>query len=191
VTFWGRERRSLARLLLYETQGSTNNIMARTIARQPGVIVVAVALFASLALRADPAPDPSKVNDITAALVQAGAKVKELKALEVGGIVVLRGRTDDRASAEQAAALTHGLGYARVANLIQVVVPADDVAIERLAERQLGMSRSLDGCQIHVDSDNGVVRLNGTVQSELQKDVAIQLVRSIYGVKSVQFGLRK
>jgi osmotically-inducible protein OsmY len=105
--------------------------------------------------------------------------------------VVIRGRTDDRAAAEQAATLAQGLGYARVANLIQVLVPADDTAIERLAERQLGLSRSLDGCQIHVDSDNGVVRLNGTVRSELQKDVAIQLVRTIYGVKSVSFGVRK
>jgi osmotically-inducible protein OsmY len=166
---------------------NTNNIMTRTIARQLGVMALAVVVLATLSLRAD----SSKVNDITASLVKAGASVQDLKALEVGGIVVLRGRTDDRAAAEQVAILAHGLGYARVANLIQVLIPADDAAIERLAERQLGMSRSLDGCQIHVDSDNGVVRLNGTVQSELQKDVAIQLVRSIYGVKSVQFGLRK
>lgn len=161
--------------------------MTRTIASHLGATAVAVLLFAALPLRADSA----KVNDITASLVQAGAKVDDLRALEVGGIVVLRGRTDDRAAAEQAATLARGLGYARVANLIQVLVPADDTAIERLAERRLGMSRSLDGCQIHVDSDNGVVRLNGTVKSELQKDVAIQLVRAIYGVKSVYFGIRK
>jgi osmotically-inducible protein OsmY len=161
--------------------------MTRKITSHLGATAVAVLLFAALPLRAEPA----KVNDITASLVQAGAKVDALRALEVGGIVVLRGRTDDRASAEEAATLARGLGYARVANLIQVLVPADDTAIERLAERRLGMSRSLDGCQIHVDSDNGVVRLNGTVKSELQKDVAIQLVRAIYGVKSVYFGIRK
>jgi osmotically-inducible protein OsmY len=146
-----------------------------------------ILFFAGFSLSAD----SGKVNDITALLIKAGAQVKGLRALEVGGIVVLRGRVDDPTEATQAATLARGLGYNRVANLIQILVPADDVAIERLAERQLGMSRSLDGCQIHVDSDNGDVRLDGTVQSELQKDVAIQIVRSIYGVKSVQFGLRK
>ena len=161
--------------------------MTRTISNHLGATAVAVLLFAALPLRAE----SPKVNDITASLIEAGAKVEGLRALEVGGIVVIRGRTDDRAAAEQAATLAQGLGYARVANLIQVLVPADDTAIERLAERQLGLSRSLDGCQIHVDSDNGVVRLNGTVRSELQKDVAIQLVRMIYGVKSVYFGVRK
>lgn len=161
--------------------------MTRAIAPKVGVMAVAFLLFAGLSLRADSA----KVNDITAQLIKAGAQVKGLRALEVGGIVVLRGRTDDPNDATQAATLARGLGYSRVANLIQVLVPADDVAIERLAERQLGMSRSLDGCQIHVDSDNGVVHLDGTVQSELQKDVAIQIVRSIYGVKSVEFGLHK
>jgi osmotically-inducible protein OsmY len=157
--------------------------MTRAIAPRIGVMVLTVLLFAGLPLRADSA----KVNDITPLLIKAGAQVADLRALEVGGIVVLRGRADAPAAATQAATLTRGLGYKRVANLIQIVVPADDIAIERLAERQLGMSRSLDGCQIHVDSDNGVVHLDGTVQSELQKDVAIQIVRSIYGVKSVQF----
>ena len=161
--------------------------MTRTIARQLGVMAAVLILSATLPLCAE----SPKVTDLTPRLLKAGAKVEGLRALEVGGIVVLRGRTEERAEAAKAETLMHGLGYARVANLIQVEVPADDVAIERLAERQLGMSRSLDGCQIRVNSSNGVVRLNGTVQSELQKDVAIQLVRSIDGVKSVQFGVHK
>ena len=107
------------------------------------------------------------------------------------GIVVLRGRTADHLAAEQVAVLAQGLGYARVANLIQITQPVDDIAIERLAERQLGMSRGLEGCQFHIDSDNGVVRLNGTVKYELQKDMAAQIVRGINGVKSVQLTLQK
>jgi osmotically-inducible protein OsmY len=35
------------------------------------------------------------------------------------------------------------------------------------------------------------VKLNGTVKSELQKDMAVQLVRSIDGVKSVQAMFKK
>jgi osmotically-inducible protein OsmY len=111
--------------------------------------------------------------------------------MEVGGIVVLRGRAVDPAAALQAATLTQGLGYTRVANLIVVVQPIDDVAIERFAERKLGMSRGLEGCNFQIDSDNGVVKLNGTVQSELQKDMAVQLVRTIDGVKSVQAMFKK
>ena len=150
------------------------------------------AAFAALLCVATPGfADTPKANDITPALIQAGLKVEGLRGVEVGGIVVLRGRTDDRATAEQATAIAQGLGYQRVANLIQVMEPADDVAIERIAERRLGQTRGLDGCQIYVDSDNGVVKLGGTVRYELQKDVAIQIVRNIAGVKSVQSLLKK
>jgi osmotically-inducible protein OsmY len=132
-----------------------------------------------------------KANDITASFAQAGLAIEGFRAIEVGGIVVLRGRTADLVSAEKAVTVAKSLGHTRVANLIQVVEPADDDAIERLAERRLGMSRGLDGCHIQIDSDNGVVKLNGTVRYELQKDVAIQLIRNIDGVKSVQSALKK
>jgi osmotically-inducible protein OsmY len=161
--------------------------MNRTITKHIGTAALAALLLTALpAVAAD-----SQLNDITPALVQAGAHIDGLKAVEVGGIVVLRGRAVDAAAALQAAMLTQGLGYARVANLIIVVQPIDDVAIERFAERKLGMSRGLEGCNFQIDSDNGVVKLNGTVKSELQKDMAVQLVRSIDGVKSVQAMFKK
>ena len=145
----------------------------------------ALALAALLFLAVPASAATPKASDITAAFVQACANVDDLKAVEVGGIVILRGRTDDRAAAEHATAIAQGLGYQRVANLIQVMEPADDSAIERIAERRLGQNRGLDGCQIYVDSDKGVLKLAGTVRYELQKDVAVQLVRNIEGVKSV------
>jgi osmotically-inducible protein OsmY len=162
--------------------------MNRMIAKHFGT-----AALAALLLTAVPtfATEPT-ANDITPALVQAGAsQIEGFRAVEIGGIVVLRGRAADQTAASQAATLAQGLGYMRVANLIQIAKPIDDEAIERFAERKLGMTRSLEGCQFQIDSDNGVVKLNGTVQYELQKDVAIELVRGINGVKSVQASLKK
>jgi osmotically-inducible protein OsmY len=156
--------------------------MNRTIANSLSTAAVALLLLASTPVLAAEPP----ANDITSALVQAGVSIDSLRALEVGGIVVLRGRATDRAAAEQAAVTAQSLGYPRVANLIQVIEPVDDLAIERLAERRLGQHRGLDGSNIHVDSQNGVVSLAGNVQYELQKDVAMQIVRNIDGVKSVQ-----
>jgi osmotically-inducible protein OsmY len=136
------------------------------------------------------ASEPS-THDVTPQLVTAGVTVDGLRATEVGGIVVLRGRTTNRAAAEQAATVAATLGYARVANLIQVADAPDDARIERTAERQLGIHRGLDGTQIAIDSNNGIVRLTGKVSSELQKDMAASLVRSIDGVRAVQVALQR
>jgi len=78
-----------------------------------------------------------------------------------------------------------------VANLIQVADVPDDARIKLIAERELGSNRSLDGTEIAVESTNGVVRLRGTVSSELQKDMALTLVRNIAGVRSVTMALRR
>ena len=108
---------------------------------------------------------------------------------EVGGIVVIRGRTLDRAKAESAGRIAQSLGYARVANLVQITEPADDAAIQRRAERELAIHRSLDGCSFRVESQQGVVRIAGRVHSELQKDVAVQLLRNVDGVREVHSSL--
>ena len=146
---------------------------------------LAVLLFAIPVMAEQPA-----TRDVTQQFVTAGVTVEGLRAVEVGGIVVLRGRTTDSAAAEQVASIAQALGYARVANLIQVEV-ADDVRIERAAERRLAIYRGLDGTQIAIDSTNGVVRLTGKVSSELQKDMAASLVRNIDGVRSVQVALQR
>jgi osmotically-inducible protein OsmY len=129
--------------------------------------------------------------DLTPKFRSAGLKVDGLRAVEVGGIVVLRGKADSAASAAEAGTVAQSLGYQRVANLIQVVEPPDDAAIERRVERQLGLSRALDGCQFRADSDHGVVRLTGKVQYELQKDVAVDVVRQIDGVREVVADLKR
>ena len=128
-------------------------------------------------------------TDLTAQFRAAGADTEELQVSEVGGIVVIRGRTLDKAKAENASRVAQSLGYARVANLVQITEPADDAAIQRRAEREQSIHRSLDGCSFRVQSNEGVVRIAGRVHSELQKDVAVQLLRNVDGVREVRSSL--
>ncbi len=150
------------------------------------------AVVAAFVLSAVPllAQQPA-TRDLTPQFATAGVVVEELRAVEVGGIVVLRGRTTDRAAAEKAARVAQSMGFSRVANLIEVADAPDDARIKRAAERELSVHRGLDGTQIVVDSTNGVVRLSGTVSNEVQKDVAVSLVKSIDGVRAVQIALQK
>ena len=131
------------------------------------------------------------VTDLTPAVQSAVPNIDRLQVFEVGGVVVLRGRTYDRARAEEAGRLALSLGYTRVANLIQILERPDDQAIERAAERELSRHRSLDGCQLRIDSDQGIVKLAGTVTHELQKDMAINVLRNVDGVREVRADLTR
>jgi len=146
-----------------------------------------VALFFAVSALAEP---PAS-RDVTAQFVNASAIIEGFRAIEVGGIVILRGYASDTSSAEQAALVAQTLGYTRVANLIQIDAVPDDARIARAAERGLALQRGLDGTQIVVESSNGVVRLSGTVSNEIQKDMAVHLVRNIDGVRSVQMALKR
>ncbi|MEA2240066.1 MAG: hypothetical protein QOC81_4790 [Thermoanaerobaculia bacterium] len=148
---------------------------------------VLVALFLSVSAMAE---QPA-THDVTALFLSAGVSVEALRAVEVGGIVVLRGRVSDPGAAEQATAVAQTLGYARIANLIQIAGVPDDEKIARVAERKLAMQRGLDGTQIAVASNNGVVLLTGTVANEMQKDMAVHLVRNIDGVRAVQMAVKR
>jgi osmotically-inducible protein OsmY len=153
------------------------------------ITLLGAATLAALSLIPIPThADSNAVVDLTSQL-QSAVNIDGLSAIEVGGIVVLRGRTTDAALAERAGVAAQNLGYGRVANLIRVVAPPDDAAIERTAERQLAMHRSLDGCKFHVGSSAGVVTVGGKVNQQLQKDVAINVLQRIDGVKSVRSDL--
>jgi len=147
------------------------------------------ATLAALCLIAIPMhADSSAVVDLTSRL-QSEARIDGLSAIEVGDIVVLRGTTTDASLAQRAGVLAQNLGYARVANLIRVVTAPDDASIQRTAERKLSNHRSLDGCKFRVDSNAGNITLAGKVDHELQKDVAINVLRQIDGVRSVHSDL--
>jgi len=146
-------------------------------------ITAAVAILASPMVRAE---EPAAV-DLTSSFRTAGlADIDRLAVYEVGGIVIIRGRTDSSDRAASASRIASQLGYTRVANLVQLTTAPDDVAIQRAAERALARHRSLDGCTLTVDSQHGVVRVAGTVHNELQKQVAVELLKNIDGVRGVE-----
>ena len=148
-----------------------------------------IAAAATMALFAGPmlfAAEPAAV-DLTSSFRTAGlSDIDNLQVYEVGGIVIIRGRTDDGLKASEASRVASQLGYTRVANLVQLTSAPDDAVIQRAAERALARHRSLDGCKLQVDSRHGIVRVAGTVHSELQEQVAVELVKNIDGVRGVQ-----
>ena len=130
-------------------------------------------------------------TDITARFADGGFNISGFKALEVGGIVVLRGKTLDAAEVARVADYAHNLGYSRVANVVSIAEAPDDLAIERRAERALANHRTLDGCTFRLESQQGVVHVAGHVQFELQKDVVASLLRGIDGVRDVKMELER
>lgn len=158
--------------------------MMRTITK---AVAIAAMLIVMSPVATAAAP---QTNDLTPTFLQAGAAVDRLQVSEIAGIVIIRGRVADKAQAEALNHYATSLGYTRVANLVQIVKHEDE-AIARAAERELTVHRALDGCRFSVSSDKGVIKLAGRVRHELQKDVAIQLLRTIDGVQSVESTLNR
>lgn len=161
--------------------------MSRTTTTLSAVILAAL-LFPIA--QAEAATGPA-ATDITASFISAGINVSDLRAVEIGGIVVLRGNAASAADAARGAQIALDLGYKRVANLIRVLEPVDDAAIQRLAERELSRHRGLDGSNISIKCEAGIVNLAGRVSMELQKDMAVTLVRNIDGVRGVTSSLQR
>jgi len=148
-----------------------------------------IAMFVAVIVPAALAENP-QVTDLTNTFRGANAAVKDLQAYQIAGIVIIRGRTTDQAQAEILSNYAKSLGYERVANLVQTVQNID-AELTRKAEVALSIHRALDGCRFSVRTDQGVVHVNGSVQHELQKDVAMQVVRGIDGVQRVELALQK
>jgi osmotically-inducible protein OsmY len=125
--------------------------------------------------------------DLTPVFLAGGIEIDRLTVYKISDVVLIRGRTSDPAAAAEAGRLAWTLGYRRVANLIQIVPALSDRGIERVASAQLGMERELDGCKFQVTSLKGVVQLRGSTVRDIQKDLAIGVLRRIDGVKDVRF----
>ena len=158
--------------------------MMRTITK---AAVIAAILIATTPTATAAVP---QTTDLTETFRSAGAAIDRLQVVEISGIVIIRGRAADQASAEAVGTYATTLGYTRVANLIQIA-KHDDAQLARTAERELSAHRALDGCKFRVSSEKGKVHVAGSVQHELQKDVAAQVLRSINGVRSVELDLEK
>lgn len=119
----------------------------------------------------------------------SGLGIRSLNIAQVGEILIVRGKTTDPAVVGIARDVAASMGHRRVANLVQFVATPDDNAIARAVERQLSLTRSLEGTQLSVDSNEGVVRVAGTVRTELQKDLARSVALDVDGVRSVTLAL--
>src|SRR3954451_1997921 len=159
--------------------------------RTTGLSAAVLVALLSLTLPAMARDTSPPANDITARFVDGSFNISGLRALEVGGIVVLRGKTTDPAEAARVADYARNLGYQRVANVVTIMSQPDDEAIERSAERALASHRTLDGCTFQIDSQQGVVHIAGRVQYELQKDVAADLIRGIDGAREVRIAAHR
>src|SRR4051812_9036681 len=158
--------------------------------------VITVAGMTSILIRHSSSPSTPRTNraevvtpqipdaEIVKAIRNANIQVAGLSATNVGGIVVLKG-TADPAAATQAAAVVKQLGFARVANLIVAQTASDDEGIRRVAERHLASTRGLDGCDLRVSCTKGVLRVEGTASSDLQLDLARNVLRGL-GASEVQ-----
>ena len=131
------------------------------------------------------APAFAAQSSVESALRSHNIEVSRLQIVEAEGIVIVRGQTSQADHASRIDGIVRSLGYTRVANLVQVVAVPDDEAIVLNAEREIALTRSLEGCRLVVASKDGIVTVRGTVQSELQKDLAEQIIRRVSGVKSV------
>ena len=126
---------------------------------------------------------------IVKAIQNANVRVDGLSATNVGGIVVLKGYADP-ATALQAATVVKQLGFGRVANLIVTQTATDDEGIRRVAERHLASTRGLDGCELRVSCTKGILRVEGTATSDLQADLARNVLRGV-GASEVQIALKR
>lgn len=124
--------------------------------------------------------------DLTASFIKGGAVIADLAAFQISGIVIIRGKTSERAKAEEVSRIATTLGYERVANLIVVVDDLTaDAAIVYTGQRRLELEPALEGCRFRVDSNRGVIRLTGRVLRDSQSDLAVEILSRIDGVKEV------
>ncbi|MEO8380955.1 MAG: BON domain-containing protein, partial [Acidobacteriota bacterium] len=105
------------------------------------------------------------------AITAAGIAIDHLSVRSAGGIYVVRG-SGDSVAANRAVDVLKSLGVSRVANLVSPARASDDEKIRRDAERELASRPALAGTKLVVTCDAGVVTVSGTVQHELQKDLA-------------------
>ena len=152
---------------------------------RPALLVLFVASLFPVAASAQSEP-----VDLTAVFRSSGVDITDLQVYQINGIVLIRGTSDDKAKAENAGIVAKNLGYPRVANLIGLAGPVKDIDIVRFAEGGLVRLRALEGCKFYIDSVNGVVSVGGSVYREMQKDVAVDLLRKIDGVKEVRSTLK-
>lgn len=157
-----------------------------------------------------------RLEDATlAAVIRARllwSTVTEKASIEVEsreGVVTLRGKVDSAEAKELAGVLARTTeGVHLVNNLVSLDSAAMAKAREKPVDAPTGpqpsdnwivdkiqasyrFSRNLDGLNLKVASEQGLVRLSGEVVSSEQKTIAVEVARQIIGVRGVDADLLK
>lgn len=125
------------------------------------------------------------------------------------GVVTLRGKVDSAEAKELAGVLARTTeGVHLVNNLVSLdsaamakarenpvgtasgPQPSDSWVVDKI-QTSLRFSRNLDGLNIKVASEQGMVRLSGEVLSSEQKTIAVNIAQQIIGVRGVDADLLK
>lgn len=125
------------------------------------------------------------------------------------GVVTLRGKVDSVKAKELAGVLAEGTeGVYLVNNLVSLDTaamakarempvdapsgpqPSDSWVVAKI-QQSYRFSRHLDGLNIRISSDQGLVRLSGEVVSREQKNIAVEVARQIVGVRGVDADMLK
>ncbi|MFJ4431807.1 BON domain-containing protein [Pseudomonas sp. NPDC089395] len=157
-----------------------------------------------------------RLTDATlAAVIRARllwSRITEKAAIEVqssDGVVTLRGKVDSTEAKELAGVVARTTdGVHLVNNLVSLDTvamakaretpvdaptgpqPRDSWVIDKI-QNSFRFSRNLDGLNIKVASEEGMVRLSGEVLSSEQKTIAVEIARQIIGVRGVDADLLK
>ncbi|BBT37806.1 BON domain-containing protein [Pseudomonas putida] len=157
-----------------------------------------------------------RLEDATlAAVIRARllwSRITEKAAIEVEsreGVVTLRGKVDSAEAKELAGVLARTTdGVHLVNNLVSLDSAAMAKAREKPVDAPVGpqpsdnwivdkiqssyrYSRNLDGLNLKVASEQGMVRLSGEVVSSEQKTIAVEVARQMIGVRGVDADLLK
>src|SRR5438045_6151705 len=105
--------------------------MIRTTAHRfrPALFLLLVVSFLPLVASAQSEP-----VDLTAVFRTSGVDIRDLQVYQINGIVLIRGRSVNKAKAENAGIVAKNLGSSRVANLTGVAGTVTDVDIRRFDE---------------------------------------------------------
>jgi osmotically-inducible protein OsmY len=134
----------------------------------------------------------TNVVDLTASFIKEGVAIENLQVSQISDIVLIRGITNDRTKAVEASRIATSLGYRRVANLIVIVDDASaDAEIVYTGQRRLELEPALGGCRFRVDSSRGVVRLTGSVQRDVQAELALRILSKVDGVREIHPNLQR
>jgi len=157
-----------------------------------------------------------RLEDATlAAVIRARllwSRITEKAPIEVEsreGVVTLRGKVDSAEAKELAGVLARttdgvhlvnnlvSLDSAAMAKAREVPVdapvgpqPSDNWIVDKI-QSSYRYSRNLDGLNLKVASEQGMVRLSGEVVSSEQKTIAVEVARQIIGVRGVDADLLK